>query len=96
MAIRPKTHSHLVSVLGTISMKAISCLGFSASPQAPAWYRVTSCAGVIACTWNCLTPGQKSIEPHLAFVGASHRQMSRESSENLLMVACNGRKGLVS
>ena len=83
MAVRPKTRTHLASVLGAINMKAISCQGFSASPQAPAYQRATSCAGMIACTWNCITTGQKLSEPHLAFVDASYKQMSVESSQEL-------------
>ena len=62
-AVRPKTHSHPALVHDTISMKAISHWGFSASPQAPAWKRVTSCSGMISHTWNCIATGQKSKKP---------------------------------
>ena len=92
MGVKPKTHSAPVSVVGTISKKAISCWGFSASPQAPTWERATSWAGMIAHTWNHVTRGQKLSKPHLAFVDASHRWMYVKSSENLLMVVYNGRK----
>ena len=92
MAVRLKTYSHLVLVLGAISKNAMSCWGFSASPQAPAWERVLNCASEITHTWNCIITGQKSSEPHLALVEAFNRPMSAESSANSLMVICNGRK----
>ena len=37
MAVRLKTCSHLMVRLGAIKTNAISCWGFSTSPQAPTW-----------------------------------------------------------
>ena len=67
-------------------------LGLFCLSIAPAWERLTSCACMIMHTWNHITAGQKLSKPHLAFVDTSHRQISVESSENLLMVCCNRRK----
>ena len=93
MAVRPKSHSHLALMLGAISMKAISNQGFYCLSPGP-------CLGedgqLCLCdslhTGNCVTTGQKSGKPHLAFVDVSQRLTSVERSANLLMVVCNGRK----
>ena len=96
MAVRQKTHSHPTARACTIKMNAISWQGFSMSPQAPALGRAVSCLCVIECTWNCVTPGKKLWDPHVALVAGSHRLVLVDRSENSLIVIaiCNQWKGI--
>ena len=87
MSVRLKTCSHPMARLGTIKTNAISCWGFFMSPQAPTWERAVNCVCMIACTWNCMTTGQKSSNSHVALVDVLHRPTSVERSEKLLMLS---------
>ena len=52
-ATRPNTLSPLSVLSGTIRRNAISCLGFSMLPHAPAWKRAHSTESIISLNQNC-------------------------------------------
>ena len=84
------------AMLGAIRRNAMSCWGFSASIQAIAWERASSCACIIAHTWKFFTTEQKSCDPHFGFIVSFHGLVSAERSMKLLILACNTRKGISS
>ena len=92
MAVRPKISLHLTVRLDTTNMNTISHWGFSAFPQAPVWERVVNCACMIMHTCNHVSTGQKSSEPHMTFVDASHRPMSVDRSMKVLMLSSSAMK----
>ena len=63
-ATRPKILLHLVARLGAIKRKAISFLGLSTFPQAPASERAVSWACLMVGTLNCWISWQKLRDPH--------------------------------
>ena len=91
MAIKLKTHSHLMAKLGAIKANTISHWAFSAFPQAPA--QVVNCTCMIVHTWNHVTALQKSSNPHMALVDVSHRPTSVERSEKSLMLSLSAMEG---
>ena len=74
MATKPKTLSHSVARLGAIKRKAVSFLGFSVSPQAPAWERAVNWACLMVGILNCQTGRQRSRDPHVAIVSGVSQQ----------------------
>ena len=90
--VRPKTLSHPMVRLGAIKRNAMSHWGFPTSPHAPAMERMFSCACVIAHTWKLFTSGQRSCDPHLAFVASSNKLASVERSMKSPIVVCNESK----
>ena len=91
MAIRPKILLHTVARLGTIRRKAISYLGFSTFPQAPAWERAVSWVYLMVHAINCWIGRQKLSDPHVAMEAGSHSAVSVHMCKNSLMgtVVCN-------
>ena len=62
-AIRLKILLHPMARLGAIRRKAISFLGFSEFPKAPAWERVVSWVCLMVCTLNHWISGQSQVTP---------------------------------
>ena len=91
MAIRPKILSHPTARLGAIRRKAISCLGFSAFPQAPAWERVVSWVCLMVGTVNHWIGREKLSDPYVALELGSHSAVSAHRCKTSLMgiVICN-------
>ena len=72
---------------GIIKTNAISHLSFPTSTWAQTWERVVDCVFMIVHSWNHMTAGRKSRDPHVALADVSNRPTSVERSEKLLMLS---------
>ena len=81
MAIRAKILLLLTARLGAIRRRAISCLGFSAFHQAPAWERALSWVCLMVWRLNCWIGRQKSWPPCGTIIGVPQCCISTQAQE---------------